>query len=752
MEGTAKLKLLLHLLFTAAVILPGSTFEESQLKTLYFLTIQSYPDPTATLQPAYQDGPELIAGAELAIQLINNRTDILEDYRLELINDDGGCNIVVKTVTSFVRQIFQQVKQPIVGVIGGGCSDSSLTLSPLLARDEISLINMHLGGSPLLENRILYPNAFGAAGTSHVEANAIFTLMNLNGWQRIAVLYDESVLGMLGVFSNLKRDIKTAVPGGDITFSSAVYTAEFALPALSDSFTRVIVIAATTELARRIMCVAYYEQMRFPAYQWILLVEFNSIDTDFHYAGRRYVCSAELMSRVVLQGNLMIIFRQSAFDHNSTTAAGVSYDQYSRMYKDLIDQYNRDESYPYRNLSTSSIAAVVFDEVWAMALALNNSNVDLSNYRYGQKEMTSVIRNEVYKLDFEGVSGLINFDNATGFSTRGSDIFQIVAAQQEHIASHNGRNNIVNTGSGEFITDRFQTSVATVSAPAVGAFTLLTLTLLGLIVVTHVTTLKYRKHREIKATSPILNQLIYIGCYVFILGSLLYYLYEGIPLSDEKAGYVCHAVWVWIIPIGYVLIIGTIIARTWRLYRIFLYAINPGCLISTPRLFMLVFALLSVYVIIGFLWTVIDPLKMEVISQSVVAKEIGYVKVTERMCRGSQHFYVWIGIAFTYITCLMVAMVALSLLTLKIVCKSFTTKALRVLAYLLGLVFVVCIPINGISFWDDVDIHIPYVTLSILLNSVIILCFALVFLPPILGLLKERFQLLKKLFDHIDKS
>ena len=146
MEGTTKLKLLLHLLFTAAVILPGSTFEEAQLKTLYFLTIQPYPDPTATLQPALQDGPEVIAGAELAIQLINNRTDILEDYRLELINDDGGCNIVVKTVTSFARQIFQQVKQPIVGVIGGGCSDSSLTLSPLLARDEISLINMHLGG------------------------------------------------------------------------------------------------------------------------------------------------------------------------------------------------------------------------------------------------------------------------------------------------------------------------------------------------------------------------------------------------------------------------------------------------------------------------------------------------------------------------------------------------------------------------------------------------------------------------------
>ena len=273
MEGTTKLKLLIHLLFAAAMILPSSTFEESQqLKTLYFLTIQPYPDPTASIQPALIDGPDLIPGAELAVQLINNRTDILEGYYLQLINDDGGCNIVVKTVTSFVRQILQEVNQPIVGVIGGGCSDSSLTLSPLLARDEISLINMHLGGSPRLENRILYPNSFGLS-SSHVLVSAIFTLMNLNSWQQIAVLYDDSALVTLAITRELQRDINKAVPGGEIILTSAVYTTEFELPALRGSFTRIIVVATPPELARRIMCVAYHEQMRFPVYQWILVLK-----------------------------------------------------------------------------------------------------------------------------------------------------------------------------------------------------------------------------------------------------------------------------------------------------------------------------------------------------------------------------------------------------------------------------------------------------------------------------------------------
>ena len=759
MSGMTKLKLFLCLLLIATVFVPsGTTEHQLETQSVYFLTILPYPDPTATVQPAWDAGPHLLPAAELAVELINNRTGLLEGYHLELISDDGGCNIVVKTVTSFVRQVLvQQSHQPVVGVIGGGCSDSSLALSPLFAREEVSLIHMHLGGSPLLENRILYPNTFGAAGSSHFIVDTIFALMNLNSWQRIAVLYDESTVYLVSTFLELKHNIKRAVPGGEITFSSAVYPTEFPLAAIRESFTRVIVAATPPELARRIMCLAYHEQMLFPAFQWILLlrelVDFTGMDTIFYYNGRRYVCSTELMASIALQGNLMIIYRLSALDPSSTTVAGISYDEYLSMYKERIDQYNREGSNLYRPLSPNIWATVVFDEVWALALALNNSNLDLSKYQNGRKEMTSVIRKEVYKLDFEGISGYIRFDNATGFSTRGADIFQVIGARQEHVASYDGRS-IVSFGSGEFISDQFQTSVVTVSGLAVGVFTMVTLILLCLIVGVHVATFKYREHSAIKASSPLLNQLIYTGCYIFVVGTLLYYLYVGTPLSDEVAGNVCHAVWVWIIPVGYTLIVGTIIARTWRLYRLFAHTFNPGRLISNPLLFMFVFVLLSVCVVIEVTWTIIDPLKMEVISQTVVAEEMEmeYQVVKRRVCRGSRYFYIWVGIAFTYLTFLMIAMIALSLLTLKIQRKNFTTKALRVLAYLLGLVFLICIPVLGITFWSDVDIHIPYVTLSFLLNSVIFLCFALVFLPQILTLLKERYQLIRMLFDHIDNS
>ena len=53
-------------------------------ETLYLLSLLSYFDnDTSPLQPR-TDGAAIIAGAELAVAEINNRSDILENYRLEL--------------------------------------------------------------------------------------------------------------------------------------------------------------------------------------------------------------------------------------------------------------------------------------------------------------------------------------------------------------------------------------------------------------------------------------------------------------------------------------------------------------------------------------------------------------------------------------------------------------------------------------------------------------------------------------------
>ena len=76
-------------------------------KTLYILSFLSYPDNNTDLKPFYADGPQTVSGAYLALESINNRTDLLwPDYELKRIETDDGCNISFKAVINLVSQLY----------------------------------------------------------------------------------------------------------------------------------------------------------------------------------------------------------------------------------------------------------------------------------------------------------------------------------------------------------------------------------------------------------------------------------------------------------------------------------------------------------------------------------------------------------------------------------------------------------------------------------------------------------------------
>ena len=722
--------------------------EAAELKTLYFLTIQSYPDPNATIQPSWEGAPDIIPAGELAVELINNRSDILQDYRLELINADGGCNIVTKTAISFVKNVFtQQEKQPIVGIIGGSCSDSSIILSPLSGRQEVALINMHYGGSPLLGNRYLYPYAFGALGSSRILVETIFTLMRRENWKRIAVLYDESRIFYDRAFNVLRSTIATAIEGGDIAYSSPVYDTMLPIQSIQRQLVRVIMVFTGPEFARRIMCLAYYEKMLFPVYQWFIFQrefpEFRE-NVTFYYNNTLYDCPESLMVNTIMKGNVIIRNKLSTADNVSITAAGITYPQYLQMYAQKVEEYNSNETNQYRPISVSIWAPIFFDQIWGLALALNNSNLNLSNYRRGMQEITNMIREETLKLEFDGVSGHINFNNATGFSTRPADIFQVSDGQAVYVAySDNG--SIVDVSDPRFISDEFNSTYSTVFPGVAASFAVLTVILLCLIVLAHIVTVVYRQYHSIKASSPMLNQLIFAGCYISVVAALLDEIHYAIRLRGLAADVVCHMAIAWLIPIGYSLIFGTIAARTWRLYRIFTHYLEPGKFISNWVLFTFVFVLLTIDVVIATVWTAVDPIKHEFERRVKETGEQGYEVVLMRYCTGSKYYFAWLGLVLGYKSLLLLVMVVLSLLTRNIYSRNFQTKSLRVLVYLLGMLFVFCIPLRIILVFRHADIHGSYSVFNFLLNMVIFLCFALVFLPPILPLMKVKLSAQRKI-------
>jgi len=91
---------------------------------------------------------------------VNNRSDVLRDYSLELIAADGGCNVTSKARISLVSQLFHSGKQ-IVGIIGPLCSDSAKVVGARAGRSEIALISIHQGSSAVLADRTTYPYSIG---------------------------------------------------------------------------------------------------------------------------------------------------------------------------------------------------------------------------------------------------------------------------------------------------------------------------------------------------------------------------------------------------------------------------------------------------------------------------------------------------------------------------------------------------------------------------------------------------------------
>ena len=123
-----------------------NTSSSSIICLLTILPYPVHPNDSISLHPYWDGGLAVLPAAQLAVEHVNQDPNTLSGYRVELLNVDGGCNVFSRALTNFVEQVHSGI--PIAGVIGPGCSDSALAISPILGRPEISL-PMAISISPL---------------------------------------------------------------------------------------------------------------------------------------------------------------------------------------------------------------------------------------------------------------------------------------------------------------------------------------------------------------------------------------------------------------------------------------------------------------------------------------------------------------------------------------------------------------------------------------------------------------------------
>ena len=725
--------------------------QEQEPSKLYLLSLLPYPHST---QPSdYQEGPYIFPGGQIAVELINNRSDILKGYDLELIEAVSGCTDTLPGVVSFVNEIFHSGKQ-IVGVIGPVCSNSAVFLSPLLNREDIALVNIHLSLVPIMKDGTRYPYSFGTARSVDTLVTAAVELMQRNNWYEIVILHDNLQMYVNWMYESFEARL-TQEPKYQIVSSLPIFPFEEVLRDIQGFEQRIIFLMAGYEEARRIVCFALHQEMVYPKIQWVIFgMSINELRLSVQ--AEEYNCSGEEMISA-LNNSFFIDFSRDFSDSNTTTDLGVSFGDFSQTYFTKVSGLGPEKLEEIGYLD----AMLYFDAVSIMALALNNSipalrglNLSLEDYGYGNTEGTKAIAESILDLDFASVSGKIKFDKNTGFVlNRLTNIYQIQGNTSHAIGQYNVTQMTVrfNHSIKNVIGSNF--TVVTVYVPIyviVLHFGIMTI-LLCITVAVHVLSIVYRDFESIKASSPNLNHLAYAGLYLLFVDLIMEAIRSGFSINEQAYTVLCNSTNFFLFA-GNTLLLGTMCAKTWRLYRIFVHYLEPGPFLSSKFLITLILILVAVDIVLCILWTAINPSRYELSSEQPAsistADKKGRVYVSSKCV--SDNEIVWSGILTGYQLMIGACALWLAVLSRHITLKNFNTRGVALLSYFIGFTFAFGFPVQAVLELALRNIIVEFVAYAVLLYIEMALFLVFLCILPIIPLVKQKVNLRINLTSFTD--
>ena len=529
--------------------------------TLYLLALAPFPNEPGNDGPApqYDAGPALIAAVRLAVEHINDQHDILKNYTLDYIVDRSGCQLTQTTLISFTRHIIHSQKQ-FVGIIGPACSESALTIAGLATQSRADVVQITPSSvSPLLDDPS-FNNLFRTIGSATDYVDVLLELMRVRGWNRVGSLYEDKRILFSSIFTTFSRRI----PPEQHIFYSGVDSQgrDIPLQEIRDSQLRVIFVLASDSLSRKLLCLAYRMGLVYPTYQWIFYNrELSNLlqNTSFTHDNQQFNCSVYDMGDAT-EGIILNLYRLARGD-DMITEANRTYAQYRQQYLIETSDTISETGLEYSN--------VYYDSVWALALSLNSS-IPLFEEGLSTSQKASVIRQKLLEIEFEGMSGTVNFNNTTRASdTTVIDAFLITRndSSGRHLFGFYdptvAEMRILN-GNG-LISDTFNSRLDHVSL-GVGIFVLLvTVAMILFIFVLHIVNVVYKNEKSLKASSPRLNHLIFSGCYLLSIMVIVVVLAEIFVPSLQTLNratlvfYGVHcSVPFWCITVAYSLIFGAV--------------------------------------------------------------------------------------------------------------------------------------------------------------------------------------------------
>ena len=718
--------------------------DERADRSIYIGLMLAYPDPLnrPSLAAAFDDGHDIAPAAYTAVQQVNDQSDLLGNYTLQLMRFDGGCSVTERTAVG-INELSCSCK-PIIGIVGPSCGQSAELVSGITRNNQFAMVSIHYGEKEALGDRSKYPYAFGILGSSSAFAEAFESLIIHNKWTKIALLESEDDVDSADIIKHINRVLIS--DGFKIAYSSRVADNYIPLDELKESFVRVIIILSSPQTVLRALCLAYHQGLVFPAYQWVfkerIISDFHSV--SFSYNDDFYSCSeADISSS--LRGNINIVLNAL-----SEPVGGINVLDINTTYEEYMMQYGlHREHYTNRfNVPSegTSWARGIYDAVWSLAFALNDSlkelNMDLTEIRPGNAIVAQTLQKHMLNVKFQGISGRIDFDE-TGFNIDSQvNIYQYGGMIDETLVGYYIHQNLtlLSNTNPMFIDATFAEERVRVEVYILVLSFVVSLTLLFLVLPVHALIIIYRKHKAIKASSPRLNHMIFLGCYLILVGTCVLILSYAITSGPRSS--LCITI-PWIITPGTTLIIGTVCMKSWRLYRIYsvsrkVQAYDPDrqiCM-SDSMLSTGLVVFIAIDIIICLSWTISDPLK--VIEHREITPKVDSLPVVkvDQNCE-SKYIAYWNIIIVAYKAILTLCALVFGLGT-RINIKEFNTRNVIILVYTLSIVVGLGIPLLTIINLINSSSTVQFIILNVFLYTVVFVSLFALFYPTITPIIKER--------------
>jgi hypothetical protein len=389
-----------------------------------------------------------------------------------------------------------------------------------------------------------------------------------------------------------------------------------------------------------------------------------------------------------------------------------------------------------------------FDATWALALSLNNSlphlEMSLSNYTYQMPEITRVIKEELLNLSFEGMRGRIEFSRETNGCVNSTiiDVYQVINSNTSLVGEYNPLlqdNPLRIRDDALLIQANFDLDYVIPDYP-IGIFVVIAAMLLLVVLLScHIAFIVWRQYKTVKASSPRLAHLLFIGCYLAIGGTVLYTnTYVFIRISEgTKVLFISHCVILqWTVTLINPLVFGTLCVKTWRVYCIF-YKYNSWLTeyLNDKILLIVVLLLCALKVLLNILWNTKNPWHFDDMRDPN-----NYLQAVA-VCR-TKNELVWIIVIAAVQGILIMFVVYLAIATRGVRKEEFKeTKSINSFLFCLLLLNGACLPLSFIlrqgviHYWRIV---FSYLCFCLWLLGSALFCVIFLILPPLIPLIKDK--------------